>query len=117
MWHIGSVAEHQPPSPPVPHIAAVNRRMVLAARPEAGVTADLWRLDEAPTPKPGPGELLVRNRYLSIDPAMRGWIAAAANYATPVEIGAPMRSFAVGDVVASQHPDYAVGETLLGIFG
>ena len=53
------------------------------------------------------GELLVRNEFLSVDPAMRGWVNAAANYSDPVGIGDVMRSFAAGTVVASRHPKYA----------
>ena len=98
-------------------IAATNRQMVLVARPESGVTADLWELRESPTPQPAEGQFLVRNRYLSIDPAMRGWIATAANYSKPVGIGEPMRSFAVGEVVASENRQYGVGDVLFGRFG
>jgi hypothetical protein len=59
----------------------------------------------------------VRNRYLSVDPAMRGWVSAVANYAKPVGIGEVMRARAVGEVVASRHPDYRDGERLVGWFG
>ena len=53
------------------------------------------------------GEILVRNEFLSIDPAMRGWVNAVANYSRPVGIGEVMRSYAAGTVVASRHPGYA----------
>lgn len=101
----------------MPQFLPVNRQMVLVARPAPTVTAALWQLREQPTPEPGEGQFLVRNRYLSIDPAMRGWIAEAANYSKPVPLGAPMRSFAVGEVVASRNLQYAEGETLMGRFG
>lgn len=101
----------------MPEIDPVNRQLVLAARPNPGITEDLWQRRESPTPAPGEGQFLVRNQYLSIDPAMRGWIAAAANYAQPVPIGAPMRSFAVGEVVASRSLQYEVGEVVMGRFG
>ena len=98
-------------------IAPRNRQLVLVTRPDQGITADLWQLTESATPEPDEGQFLVRSRYLSIDPAMRGWIAAAANYSKPVPIGAPMRSFAVGEVVASRSLQYQVGEVLMGRFG
>jgi NADPH-dependent curcumin reductase len=101
----------------MPKIASANRQMVLVARPAPAITAGLWQLREAVTPEPADGQFLVRIRFLSIDPAMRGWIAEAANYSKPVPLGAPMRSFAVGEVVASRNLHYAVGETLMGRFG
>ncbi len=68
-------------------------------------------------PEAGDGEFLVRNRFLSVDPAMRGWVSAVANYSEPVAIGEVMRSFAAGEVVRSNHPDYASGDLLCGMFG
>jgi len=59
----------------------------------------------------------VKTEYWSVDPAMRGWVNDAPNYLPPVEIGAVMRSFAVGTVVASRHADYAEGEVVSGMFG
>ncbi|UCH74719.1 MAG: NADP-dependent oxidoreductase [Rhodospirillales bacterium] len=94
--------------------APLNRQIVLKARPAGGVTADLFELVESPRPVPGPGEVLIRVRYLSIDPAMRGWISAAANYSAPVPIGAPMRSFTLGEVAESNHPNYAPGDLVYG---
>lgn len=89
---------------------AMNRRIVLARRPgPEGVTPDCFRLEEAPKPVPGPGELLIRVLWLSCDPAMRGWIAEGPNYSAPVPLGGAMRSFTVGRVEASNHPDYPVG--------
>jgi NADPH-dependent curcumin reductase CurA len=63
------------------------------------------------------GQFLVRNDYLSVEPAMRGWVSAVANYSTPVGIGEVMRSFAAGEVVASKHAQFAVGDKLMGLFG
>ena len=92
----------------------INRHVVLRARPDPEVTADLFETVEAPMPDPGPGEMLIRVIWLSIDPAMRGWIASAANYQQPVPIGTPMTSFTVGEIIASNHPDYDVGEIVQG---
>ncbi|MEX0923316.1 MAG: NADP-dependent oxidoreductase [Rhodovibrionaceae bacterium] len=87
-----------------------NRQIVLAARPDPAVSESCFRLEEAARPSPGEGELLTRALYLSIDPAMRGWIAAGPNYSEPVALGAPMRSLALSQVIESRHPDYAAGE-------
>lgn len=91
-----------------------NSQILLKSRPLGGVTADLFELAESPLPSPGPGQLLIRVLYLSVDPAMRGWIAEAANYSTPVPLGSPMRSFTLGEVVESNHPDYAPGDLVYG---
>jgi NADPH-dependent curcumin reductase CurA len=61
--------------------------------------------------------VLVRNLYLSVDPAMRGWVNAAANYSEPVPVGGVMRSLAAGRIVASRHPDYRDGDLVAGWFG
>ncbi|NKB60431.1 MAG: zinc-binding dehydrogenase [Alphaproteobacteria bacterium] len=95
----------------------VNRRVVLAKRPKGVPVADHFAVEEAPVPELADGEFLVKCEYWSVDPAMRGWVNEAPNYLPPVAIGATMRSFAVGDVVASRHPDYAEGDTLSGMFG
>ena len=93
---------------------SANRQIVLKSRPAGHVAADLFELAESPRPSPGPGEMLIRVLYLSVDPAMRGWIAEAANYSKPVPLGAPMRSFTLGEVVESNHPDYAPGDLVYG---
>jgi NADPH-dependent curcumin reductase CurA len=91
-----------------------NRQILLKSRPSGRVTANLFEFAESPRPAPGPGELLIRALYLSIDPAMRGWIAEAANYSTPVPLGTPMRSFTLGEVAESNHPGYAPGDLVYG---
>lgn len=95
----------------------VNRRVVLAARPKGVPDREHFAVEEVPVPDLAEGEILVHNSFWSVDPAMRGWVNDTPNYLPPVEIGAPMRSFAVGTVVASRHPDYAEGETVTGMFG
>jgi len=72
---------------------------------------------EAETPEPADGEFLVRNMYLSLDPAMRTWMTAIRSYIPPVEIGAVMRAGGVGRVTASAHPGFAVGQDVSGVFG
>jgi NADPH-dependent curcumin reductase CurA len=95
----------------------VNRQIRLASRPEAIPQAEHFCLAEAPVPEPEDGMVLVRNLFLSVEPAMRGWLADLGNYSAPVEIGDVMRSLAVGRVERSRHPDYQAGELLLGWFG
>jgi len=96
---------------------AVNRQVLLKARPDGIPQTEHFELAEAPIPAPGEGQILVRNIYLSVEPAMRGWVSAVANYSEPVPIGGGMRSFAAGRVEASRHPDYRPGELVTGMFG
>ena len=96
---------------------AVNRQVLLKAHPDDIPQAEHFELTEAPVPAPGEGQILVRNIYLSVEPAMRGWVSAVANYSEPVPIGGVMRSFAAGRVEASRHPDYRTGELVTGMFG
>jgi NADPH-dependent curcumin reductase CurA len=95
----------------------VNRRIILARRPDGIPRPEHFELVETPPGEPGPGEILIRNRYLSVDPAQRGWANDAPNYSPPVALGEVMRAMAVGEVVASRHPDYRPGEYLTGMFG
>ena len=94
-----------------------NRRILLRSRPQGIPHPDNFEPDEIPVAKPGSGQMLVRNIYLSVDPAMKGWISIAHNYSQPVRIGEVMRSAAVGQVVKSNHGDYESGDYLLGLFG
>jgi NADPH-dependent curcumin reductase CurA len=97
--------------------SSVNRQVLLACRPEGIPQAEHFRIVEAPLPVPGPGQVLVRNQWLSVEPAMRGWVNAVANYSEPVAVGAVMRSFAAGHVVASNDPAWPVGTAVTGLFG
>jgi NADPH-dependent curcumin reductase len=94
-----------------------NRQVHLKARPEGIPQAHHFEIAAAPLPDVGEGQFLVRNLYLSVDPAMRGWVSAIANYSKPVEIGEVMRSRDVGEVIASRHADYRVGDKVVGWFG
>jgi NADPH-dependent curcumin reductase len=94
-----------------------NRRVVLAKRPKGVPSAEYFTVVDIATPELADGEFLVKCEYWSIDPAMRGWVNDTPNYLPPVEIGAVMRSFSVGEVVASRHPDYNEGDAVSGMFG
>lgn len=91
-----------------------NREVLLVARPDGGVRPACFELRDAVRPEPGPGELLVRVLYLSLDPAMRGWISEAPNYREALPLGQVMIGFTVGQVAVSHHPDYTVGDFVLG---
>ncbi len=101
----------------MPQSDTINRRIVLASRPNGAPTADNFRLDEAPVPTPAAGQVLLRTLYLSLDPYMRGRMADGPSYADPVEIDGVMVGGTVSRVEASQHPDYAVGDLVVGLTG
>jgi NADPH-dependent curcumin reductase CurA len=95
----------------------VNRQVRLKSRPAGIPQAEHFELTQEPVPALQPGQVLVRNVFLSVEPAMRGWVSAAANYAEPVAIGAVMRSYAAGRVEASRDPAVPVGTQVTGLFG
>jgi NADPH-dependent curcumin reductase CurA len=95
----------------------VNHQFRLAGRPVGMCRRDDWSYTEEPLREPNDGELLVKLRYISLDPAMRGWMNDSRSYVPPVGIGEVMRAGAVGEVLASRHPGFAAGEHVLGIFG
>ena len=97
--------------------ANTNRQILLKSRPQGAPSLDNFELTEAPIPEPGEGELLMRTRYLSLDPYMRGRMSAAKSYAKPAAVGAPMVGGTVGEVVKSRHPGYAAGDIVLGYGG
>ncbi len=94
-----------------------NRRIVLARRPQGMVTPDLFRLETVPMPGVGPGQVLVRNHYFSLDPYMRGRMEESKSYAEPQKLDDVMLGASVGVVEASQHADFAAGDTVMGGFG
>jgi NADPH-dependent curcumin reductase CurA len=94
-----------------------TRQVRLKARPEGIPQAEHFKIVTAPLPALRDSQLLVRNDYLSVEPAMRGWVSAVANYSDPVGIGEVMRAFAAGEVIASKHPQFAEGDKVMGMFG
>ena len=87
-----------------------NRQVRLAKRPEGAATRDNWQFTTEPVGEPAEGGVLVKTLYLSLDPAMRGWMNDAKSYIPPVGIGEVMRAGGIGVVVASKNPAYAVGD-------
>jgi NADPH-dependent curcumin reductase len=96
---------------------AVNHQFRLAARPVGLPKRSDWDLTEEPVGEPGEGEVLVKVRYLSLDPAMRGWMNDVRSYVPPVKIGAVMRALAAGEVIASRHPALSPGDHVTGVLG
>ncbi|WP_077174925.1 NADP-dependent oxidoreductase [Yersinia proxima] len=94
-----------------------NRRILLASRPQGMPTQENFILDTQPIPQPTAGQVLLRTRYLSLDPYMRGRMSDAPSYAAPVEVGDVMVGGAVSRVEASQHPDFQVGDWVLARSG
>ena len=98
-------------------MSTTNTQVRLAARPSGLPKDSDWDIVEEPLPAPGEGEFAVAISHISLDPAMRGWMNAGASYIEPVEVGAVMRAGAVGEVISSNHPAFAVGDHVYGAFG
>jgi NADPH-dependent curcumin reductase len=94
-----------------------NRQVRLKSRPAGIPEAAHFEIVTVPVADPGEGQILVRNIYLSVEPAMRGWVSAVANYSQPVALGAVMRSFTVGRIEQSRHPGFTAGDYVTGMFG
>ncbi|MDF1804016.1 NADP-dependent oxidoreductase [Thalassovita sp.] len=92
-------------------------RVVLARRPQGAPVDEDFRYEDAPMPVPEDGEVLVRVTHMSLDPYMRGRMDDAKSYAKPVELDNTMEGGAVGEVIASNHPKFAVGDHAFGMFG
>jgi NADPH-dependent curcumin reductase len=97
--------------------AVVNHALRLASRPVGLPTNDNWDLTEDSVSEPQEGEVLVEVQYISLDPAMRGWMNDARSYAPPVGIGDVMRAFAVGQVVESRDERFAEGDHVTSLLG
>ena len=95
----------------------INHQFRLALRPVGLPKRTDWNYTEEPVRDPGPGEVLIKSLYISLDPAMRGWMNEGRSYIEPVQIGAVMRAGAVGRVIASQNPGFAIGDHVTGMLG
>ena len=94
-----------------------NRQFLLAKRPVGAATRDAFTFQRVPVVQPEDGQILVKNEYLSLDPAMRGWMNEGKSYIPPVALGEVMRALGVGKVIASAHPGFAVGDYVNGALG
>jgi len=98
-------------------LSTLNHKFELAARPVGLPKRSDWNYKEEPVRDPGDGELLVKILYISLDPAMRGWMNEGRSYVPPIAIGEVMRALAVGRVVSSKNPKFAVGDHVYGVLG
>jgi NADPH-dependent curcumin reductase len=97
--------------------ATKNRQFTLARRPTGMVKREDFAFGEVPVAQPGEGEVLVKVLYLSLDPAMRGWMNEGKSYVPPVGIGEVMRAGGAGRVIASNDPGFKAGDHVVGITG
>lgn len=88
---------------------STNTQVRLAARPRGVPGDDVWSVTTESVPEPGEGELLLRTLYVSLDPAMRGWMNEGRSYIPPVEVGAVMRAAVVARVEVSRHDQFPIG--------
>jgi NADPH-dependent curcumin reductase CurA len=98
-------------------MSATNRQIRLAARPQGDIKPTDWEHVDEPAGAPGDGEFAGVTRFVSLDPAMRGWLNDVRSYVPPVGLDEVMRAGSVIEVTESRHPDYAVGDHVVGMFG
>jgi NADPH-dependent curcumin reductase len=91
-----------------------NHQMRLVARPNGIPQPEHFALVTEPLPQIADGQMLVRNHYLSVDPAQRGWANDEGNYSAPVALNTPMRALTVGEVIESRAPGFSEGEFIYG---
>jgi len=94
-----------------------NRLVRLKSRPRGMATRENFIIDTEPVPPLRDGEIEIDTKFVSLDPAMRGWMSEAKSYAAPVGLGDVMRAYAAGHVVASRHADFREGDAVVGVFG
>ncbi len=93
----------------------MNKQLILKKRPEGLPDEDTWELQNNPIPEPKEGEVLIQQHYVSLDPAMRGWINETKSYIEPVQLGDVMRAGSIGKVIKSNHhPIYKEGDIVAG---
>ena len=101
-------------------MSTLNRQILLASRPQGEATTDNFKLVETPVPSQAElsdGQVVVKHHFLSLDPYMRGRMNDSKSYAEPQPLNTVMIGGTVGEVVASKHPKFAVGDQVLGIGG
>jgi NADPH-dependent curcumin reductase CurA len=94
-----------------------NTRILLASRPIGNPTPENLTIETVDLPAPGSGQILVKTIYISLDPAMRGWMNEGKSYIPPIQLGDVFRAGTAGQVIASNHPDYTVGDYVTGSWG
>lgn len=96
---------------------SINRQVRLKARPAGIPHEEHFEIVETSLPNLSDRQLLIRNIFLSVEPAMRGWVSSVANYAEPVPLDGVMRALAVGQIVESRDPEFKAGDYVTGMFG
>tara|TARA_E500000081_G_scaffold15329_1_gene18731 strand:- start:309 stop:1319 length:1011 start_codon:yes stop_codon:yes gene_type:complete len=99
------------------NLELINNKIVLKKRPNPSVTEELFELKTEELKELQDGEILVNVKYVSIDPAMRGWISDVGNYSEPVAIDGTMRSLGVGKIISSKDKDFIENEYVVGWLG
>lgn len=94
-----------------------NKQLLLKKRPVGLPEKDTWELVEANLPQPNKGEFLIKCEYVSLDPAMRGWLNDTKSYIPPVQINDVMRAGGVGKIIESKHSDFKEGDYVYGQTG
>jgi len=98
-------------------MAALNKQVLLASRPQGSATEENFRIVEAPIAKPAAGEVLVKNKWLSLDPYMRGRMNDVKSYVPPAQLGEVMVGQTVGEVIESRDPRFKPGDEVLTHLG
>ena len=92
----------------------LNKQIKLAKRPEGLPKPETWTLEENSLREINEGEILIKNYFLSLDPAMRGWINSSRSYIPPVQIGEVMRAGTVGEIIKSKNKSFELGTFVSG---
>ncbi|MGE0132182.1 MAG: NADP-dependent oxidoreductase [Blastocatellales bacterium] len=95
----------------------INHQWRLAARPVGNIKESDFQWAEEPVPELKDGQVLIRNLYLSLDPANRGWVREEGSYMAPIPLGSVMLGGAVGVIEESRNPNFKVGENVQGLLG
>lgn len=95
----------------------MNRQFLLAARPRGWVKESDFSYQEIAIPTVSEDQILVKTKYISLDPSMRGHMENRADYAAPLDIGDVMRANGIAEVIESKHADFETGDLVLGSFG
>ena len=96
----------------------MNKQLLFVKRPVGAAGRDTWSLETNPIPEISDGQILVRQHYVSLDPAMRGWMNEGKSYIEPMALGSVMRAGSVGEVVAARnHPQFKEGDFVVGSGG
>jgi NADPH-dependent curcumin reductase CurA len=94
-----------------------NRMVKLARRPKGMIVREDFKVEDGPVPEPGDNQFRVKIEYISLDPAMRGWVNDTKSYVPPVAIGETMRGYSAGIVEKSNNPAFKPGDAVQGLFG